>query len=417
VKPRLVIGRRPHAWLAVLFAALFAAGLSAQMPDPRQMSGQVLPSADLPTGSVTVRVIRQTMANTAPGIEVELHGAGEVRRATTGQQGRAQFDGLPPGARVHVVAIVDGERLESIEFPVPGSGGARTLLAAGVGAGTPGSGGALSAPRPASPLAASSGTLRLGADTRFAIEFQDDQLTVFYLLEFVNPGQTALAPTPVVIELPTAATGASFMQGAPQGAGIAGSRVTIPGPFAPGVTQVPIAFRIESWPADWTLDQRFPLPLDNIAVAAQKLTGMTLESPQATTVRETTFQGLPYLVAIGKGVAAGTPLTVTLRGLPHRSPIALYVALLVAVGLVVWGVWAARSRQRPEEATRRRQLESRRHRGLSTLAALDEQARAGTIDLQAHADKRAELLHELERIYRELDSTGDLPGGDAGLAA
>ena len=417
MKPRLVIGRRPHAWLAVLFAALFAAGLSAQMPDPRQMSGQVLPSADLPTGSVTVRVIRQTMANAAPGIEVELHGAGEVRRATTGQQGRAQFDGLPPGARVHVVAIVDGERLESIEFPVPGSGGARTVLAAGVGAGTPGSGGALPAPPPASPLAASSGTLRLGADTRFAIEFQDDQLTVFYLLEFVNPGQTALAPTPVVIELPTAATGASFMQGAPQGAGIAGSRVTIPGPFAPGVTQVPIAFRIESWPADWTLDQRFPLPLDNIAVAAQKLTGMTLESPQATTVRETTFQGLPYLVAIGKGVAAGTPLTVTLRGLPHRSPIALYVALLVAVGLVVWGVWAARSRQRPEEATRRRQLESRRHRGLSTLAALDEQARAGTIDLQAHADKRAELLHELERIYRDLDATGDLPGGDPGLAA
>ena len=110
-------------------------------------------------------------------------------------------------------------------------------------------------------------------------------------------------------------------------------------------------------------------------------------------------------------------MTVTLRGLPHRSPIALYVALLVAVGLVVWGVWAARSRQRPEEATRRRQLESRRHRGLSTLAALDEQARAGTIDLQAHADKRAELLHELERIYRDLDATGDLPGGDPGLAA
>ncbi len=131
MKPRLVIGRRPHAWLAVLFAALFAAGLGAQMPDPRQMSGQVLPSADLPTGSVTVRVIRQTMANAAPGIEVELHGAGEVRRATTGQQGRAQFDGLPLGARVHVVAVVDGERLESIEFPVPGSGGARTLARGG----------------------------------------------------------------------------------------------------------------------------------------------------------------------------------------------------------------------------------------------------------------------------------------------
>jgi hypothetical protein len=415
-----VIGtRRWRAWLPVLIAVLCTATLSAQMPDPRRMSGQVLPAGDLPIGSITVRIIRQTMANAVPGITVELHGAGEVRRAVTGAQGRAQFDGLPVGARIHVVAVVDGERLESIEFPVPGSGGARTLLAAGVGAGTPGNSAAPSTPAPApGARAASPGTIVLGADTRFAIEFQDDQLTAFYLLEFVNRSSAPVSPaTPIVIHLPSDASGASLMQGASPQTSIAGSRVSMAGPFPPGVTQVPIAFRIERWPANWTLEQRFPVPLENVAIAAQKLTGMTLESPQATTVRETSFQGLPYLVAIGNGIAAGTPLTVTLRGLPHRSQTPLYLALAIAIGLVAWGLWAARTALRPEEAARRRQLEARRLRGLSALAALDEQMRAGAIDAGSYTDKRAVLLSELERIYRELDAMGDLPGGDQGLAA
>jgi hypothetical protein len=381
------------------------------------MSGQVLPSPDLPTGTVTVRVIRQSMANAASGVTVELHGAGDVRRAVTGEQGRAQFDGLPVGARIHVVAVVDGERLESIEFPVPSSGGARTLLAAGVGAGVGGVPPSSTAP----PSATTQGAVKalvLGADTRFAIEFQDDQLTAFYLLEIVNRSSSPVTPaTPLVIDLPPGSSGASLMQGGPTTATVSGSRVSIPGPFAPGVTQLPIAFRMESWPADWILEQRFPVPLETVAVAAQKLAGMTLESPQAATVRETSFQGLPFLVAVGNGIAAGTPLTVTLRGLPHRSQTPLYVALTVALGLVGWGIWAAKTTLRPEEAARRRQLESRRLRGLSALAALDEQGRAGALDPRTYSDERAILLRELERIYRDLDAMGDLPGGDPGLAA
>jgi hypothetical protein len=400
-----------RASLAVFVAALYTVTVVAQMPDPRQMSGHVLPAPDLPTGSVTVRVIRQTMANAIAGISVELHGAGDVRRAVTAAQGRAQFDGLPVGARVHVVAVVDGERLESIEFPVPPSGGARTLLAAGVGAGI---GGAPPSSSPSSATGQGSETaLALGADTRFAIEFQDDQLTVFYLLEVVNRSSSPVTrATPLVIDLPPDSSGASLMQGGASQATISGSRVSIAGPFAPGVTQVPVAFRVESWPADWTLTQRFPVALENVAVAAQKLSGMTLESAQATS-----FQGTPYLVATRSGLAAGTPLTITLRGLPHRSSTALYLALALAVGIIGWGLWAATTALRPEEAARRRQLEARRLRGLSALVALDTQHRAGAIDAHGYMDKRAVLLRELERIYRDLDAMGDLPGGDQGLAA
>src|SRR4029450_13909103 len=101
----------------------------------------------------------------------------------------------------------------------------------------------------------------LGADTRFAIEFQDDQLTAFYLLEIVNRSSAPVSPAaPLVIELPSESSGGALMQGGSPTAGIAGPRVSIAGPFAPGVTQVPVAFRIEGWPSELTLTQRFPLP-------------------------------------------------------------------------------------------------------------------------------------------------------------
>ncbi len=410
--------RRLVAILLALAATVVI--VDAQMPDPRMMSGQVIPSGDLPTGSVTVRVIRQTMANAVAGVGVELHGAGDVRHAVTGAQGRAQFDGLSVGARVHVVAVVDGERLESIEFSVPPAGGTRTLLAAGVGAGTR-TGAAPVAPDGSAgrkPRLHKASELILGADTRFAFEFQDDTLTAFYLLEIVNRDAAPVSmASPLVIDLPSSATGTAVMPGGSPLATASGSRVTITGPFPPGVTQVPVAFRIESWGERWMLEQRFPLAIENVAVAVQKLNGMTLDSPQATTVREAAFQSMPYLVATGGRVDANQPLTVTLNGLPHRSPAPLYVALAAAVALFGWGVWAASKAVRPQDAERRRDLEARRESGLTTLAALDHQRRAGLIEEGPYAEKRAAALFELERIYRELDAKGDLPGGDQGLAA
>jgi hypothetical protein len=409
---RYVLGSSRLVTILLAVAGTVVA-VEAQMPDPRMMSGQIIPSGDLPTGTVTVRVIRQTMANAVAGVGVELHGAGDVRHAVTGAQGRAQFDGLPVGARVHVVAIVDGERLESIEFPVPPAGGTRTLLAAGVGAGTSTGAAPVAPAQTASPSA-----LVLGADTRFAFEFQDDTLTAFYLLEIVN-GEAAPVSiaSPLVIDLPSSATGTAVMPGGSPLATASGPRVTITGPFPPGVTQVPVAFRIDSWGERWRLEQRFPLAIENVAVAAQKLRGMTLESPQATTVREAAFQGMPYLVATGGRVDASQPLTVTLNGLPHRSSTPLFVTLAVAVAVVCWGVWTASNAKQPKDAQRRRDLESRRERGLAALAAVDDERRAGLIEEGPYAEKRATVVFELERIYRELDAMGDLPGGDQGLAA
>jgi hypothetical protein len=46
----------------LLAVVLVAAPASAQMPDLRTMNGRPLPVPDLPTGTVTVRVARQTPA-------------------------------------------------------------------------------------------------------------------------------------------------------------------------------------------------------------------------------------------------------------------------------------------------------------------------------------------------------------------
>ena len=100
------------------------------MPDARQMSGVPLPVGDLPPGTVTVRVVRGSMANVIQDQPVELTGGPSPRSEKTNQSGRAEFTGLAPGTRVRASTTVNGERLESQEFAVPATGGIRVALVA-----------------------------------------------------------------------------------------------------------------------------------------------------------------------------------------------------------------------------------------------------------------------------------------------
>ncbi len=399
------------AWCMVLGAAAVPA--LAQMPDPRLMHGQAIPAGELPDGSVTVRVVRESVGNNLAGVAVELHGAGDVRRGTTGADGRAQFASVPPGARVHARALVDGEQLESTIFDVPAAGGVRTILVAGLGLGT--GGGAPGAAPGASSNAG--GALSLGNNTRFAIEFQDDTIAVFYLLEIVNQSGAPVAPaSPLVITLPAEAVGAALLEGASPLASVNGRRVSIAGPFPIGVTSVPVAFRVESWGARHELTQAFPLPLDQVAAGVQRLSGLTVESAQASNVREATLSGNAFLIASGPGLPAGTPLRLTLVGLPHKSPLPLYTALALAATVAGIGAWLAMRPGSGSDGSRQR-LEARRARGLAALAALDADYRAGRLLAPAYEERRARLLADLERVYGALDGGGVPPGGGQGLAA
>ncbi|MBA2353264.1 MAG: hypothetical protein H0V80_01205, partial [Acidobacteria bacterium] len=104
------------------------------MPDLRQMSGTPLPSSELPDGVVSVRVVRQALANNLVGVTVTIEGAASPTSAPTDAQGRAIFSGLSSGQSLVASVTVDGEVVRSQAFQVPGRGGVRLILAVGLSA-------------------------------------------------------------------------------------------------------------------------------------------------------------------------------------------------------------------------------------------------------------------------------------------
>jgi hypothetical protein len=405
-------------FMMAMAAGLLATPASAQ-PDLRSMSGMALPSPELPDGSVSVRVVRGQITNNLPGIAVELHGAGDVRRATTGADGRAQFDRLPAGSRVHAVATIDGVRLESHELEVPPKGGVRTLLAAQDGAaGAPES--TAAAPAAPAPGAAPSSTggrgLSLGGNSRVAMEFSDDVLQVFYLLEIVNPTAAPITPSSALIfDMPVGAEGTTLLEGSTKQANAKGTRVTVTGPFPPGVTPLQVAFRLDTMSSERMIAQAFPLPLDMVAFAVQKVGDMKVSSPQASRTQESPIEASMFVMGTGPALAAGSPLQIHLSGVPHHSRMPAYVALGLAALLIGAGAWASFS-PAPARDAERQQLERRREQGLAHLADLEGQHRSGAIDDRQYESRRASLLAQLEQVYGALDTTGGGAGGQ-GVAA
>ena len=139
--------RAASALAAVAGALLIASGAAhAQAPgggmgDLRVISGKPLPAAELPPGTVSVRVSKNLPMNAVADVEVSAIfkiSGGETRKRTarTGADGRAQFESLPAGATFQAETTVDGEHLASTSFAIPPHGGIRVLLVAGLGGAT-----------------------------------------------------------------------------------------------------------------------------------------------------------------------------------------------------------------------------------------------------------------------------------------
>jgi hypothetical protein len=373
-----------------------------QMPDARQMSGVPLPVADLAPGTVTVRVVRGTMANLIAGQTVDLTGGSSPLSAKTNDAGRAEFTGLTPGTRVKASATVNGERLESQEFTVPSAGGVRVALVAtdpAMQKPAQGAGQAAQAP-------AQAGTVVLGERSRFVIEMGDEALNVFSLFDIVNSARGPVEPgQPVVFDLPAAALGAGMLDGSTPQAAVAGKQVRVNGPFQPGSTLVQFGYSLPIDGGSLTVEQRLPIGLNQVSVMAQKVGGMTLQSPQIAEHRDMPLQGGTFIVAKGPAVAAGQTVSLTFHGLPHPAVWPRNLALVVAVVVLGAGVWGSIGRGKPAaaEQERRRRLEARRDRLFAELTAIEEQHRRHSIDPERYALRRSELMAALERVYGEID--------------
>jgi hypothetical protein len=384
--------------LALLFAILaFAAPAVAQfqMPDPKQMSGIPRPVTDLPEGHVSVRLIRGQLSNNIPGHPVDMQAGGKVITVKTDENGRADFSGVAAGTSVKAVAVVDGERLESEEFPWPAKGGIRLMLVA-----TDKTAGASPGAVQAQP-----GDVVLGDQTRVIIDLADESLQVYYLLDIQNSARAPVNPPKAfLLDMPTGSQGTTVVGGSPK-AVARGPRVTVMGPFPPGQTPVQTAFAFPYTSGDVSFSQTLPVSVTSIAVLMKKTGDMSLTSPQLPAVQERQFEGETYVLAQGTSLPAGGTLTINVSGLPHHSPVPRRIALTLAIavaGVAFWG--ATKVPRQPGSGARVKQLSNKRERIYAELLKLEQQRRAGTADPARYAERRSALISQLERVYRDLDA-------------
>ncbi len=399
----------------VLLLVVCCLGASAvaqvAMPDAGAMVGTPLPAPELPDATVTVRVVREHMGNNVGGHPVLLRVGGANRTATTDAQGRAQFDGIPAGTLVQATTTVDTEVLTSREFTIPAKGGVRVALVAGIqqAAATEKAAAEAGAREPARP-----GVVEFGPESRIVLEFQDDNLTLFYLLEVVNSARTPIdMGGPLIVELPTGASGASMLQGSSPQASVLGDRLTITGPFPPGKLSAQVGFSLPNAGSALALRQKWPAAVARLFVVAEKIGPMRMSSPQLTDVREMQAEGGVFLMGTGGRLNAGDTFAVNLSGLPATSHTARNAGVAIVVLILGVGLWMAVTPGAARAAHDLRLLEKREHL-MAGIVALERKRRKKALS-EPEAARLQRLTNDLERILASLDQAP--ASGDEGVAA
>jgi hypothetical protein len=327
-------------WLFMLAALVVVAGPVAHaqvaMPNPKEMSGNVLPVNDIPVGTVTVRVVRGAFKN-IPGQPVDFLIAGKKRTVVTDANGRAEVTGLARGTQLTAEATVDGEKLVSKPAVVESSG-LRIILVA-----TDREDVARAAEDKALASApAVKGIVVLGPESRIISEMSNDRLHIYYVLDIINTARTPVdIGGPLIFDLPREARGATVLQGSSPQAVAAGARLRVTGPFAPGSTHVEAAYELPYSGGVAVVNQPFPAALDRVTLLVQQIGGLTVKSPQVASLRSTSDRGQEILVGAGPGLAPGQTLSFEIAGLPHRATWPRTLALTLASIIVAAGVWGA----------------------------------------------------------------------------
>jgi hypothetical protein len=328
--------REWRLWVLVIVLAA-ALPVRAQM-DLSQAAGVPLPAADLPAGTVSVRVVRGSFANNLAGEPVIFVVDGQPRPAlATDASGRAQIQGVPQGARVGAVATVGDERLETQTTTV-GATGIRFVLVAGGSA-------------PAPPAAAVPGEVTFGPESRIVVDFSNELLNVYYVLQVVNAGPAPVdLGGPLVVDLPTEARSATMMERSTPQATASGARVTVRGPFPPGRTDVNVAFTLPFRGDTARIEQRWPVATEPISVIALQTGDLDLSSTQFASKQQAAQQGQPLVVGLTAPFGRSEVLTFEVTGLPHRPTWPRNVAFGLASVIAAAGLWVAfgpGSRRRP----------------------------------------------------------------------
>ena len=396
---------RVKIWLILILCVLgvLAGGRAQlfaqfQMPDPKQMSGIPRPVDDLPAGTVSVRMIRGQLSNNLIGQPVQMQGGGKTLTEKTDENGRAEFKGIPPGTPVKASADVDGEHLESQEFPFPSQGGIRLMLVA--------------TDKAAAAKPAVTGTVTIGGQSRIVIEPGDENLRVYYLLSIENGSSSPVNTSkPFAFDMPKEGVGTTLLQGSSPKASVSGIHVLVQGPFPPGGTFVQVACEVPTSTDSYAITAKFPAQVEQLAVVVKKLGDTKLSSPAIARQQDLSEEGETYIAAAGGPVPPDQPIELTLSGLPYHSVAPRWTALGIAFAIIALGAWTA-SRPvavKPTQAAERTRLMARREKLLNELVRVEREHRSGRLDAVRHTERREELIRALEPVYASLDDSTALP--------
>jgi hypothetical protein len=336
------------------------------------------------------------MTNNVPNQPVELRQGDVSSTAMTDEEGRAQFIVLAAGVEIQAVTTLDGQRIESQRFAAPARGGVRLVLAGAAG-------------DPAAPaVPAPEGLVTFGGESRVMVELGEETVEVYYLFEIKNPASVPVEPPePLVFDLPSGAEGATILRDSTAKAEVAGSRITVRGPFRPGATALSTAYVLPYTGDSVAVAQRLPADLEGLFVIAEKRDTIDLVSSQIqrrSVVTPDETGGGTYILAGGPRIAAGEVLAFELTGLPHHSQLPTRIAILLAVVILMVGTWAALGPANTGDRRERRSvLEARREKLFAELVKTATQHRTGKIGATKYASRRQELITALERVYAELD--------------
>src|SRR5262249_10259527 len=151
----------------------------------------------------------------------------KVQVVNTDEGGRAQFDKLPAGATLKAVAEVDGEHLESQEFPAPAQGGIRVMLVATDKEKEAKAAAASKAP-------AISGQVVSGGGSSITVEPGDEPGPLYSLPPIKNSAQAPVHPPSLfMFAMPRGSPGTAVLEGSSPSAGVVGNTVRVQGPFPP----------------------------------------------------------------------------------------------------------------------------------------------------------------------------------------
>jgi hypothetical protein len=208
--------------------------------------------------------------------------------------------------------------------------------------------------------------------------------------------------------MPSGALGTSLLQGSSALASVSGAHVTVQGPFPPGETFVQVGCELPATSGTLDLTQRFPAPLDQLAVVVKKVGEAKLASPNIRVQQDMPSDGDVFIAASGGSVAANQPITLTLTDLPHHNLAGRWIALALAVAIIGIGAWAATrdaSGDEDGQAAEQKRLAARREKLFAELVKLEREHRLGRIDGVRYGARREELVSALEGVYGALDSS------------